>query len=79
MKNEDWDDGRTVADMSCFDDGGKSTSKQEKSEKDEHLPEFSAGDKFAIITGTLKAALLIGLVFMGVLGIAIYIMTLIWR
>lgn len=77
MKNEDWDDGRIVADMSCFDDGRKRKSKENN--KDENLPEFSAGDKFALVTGTLKAALLIWLAFVGGLGLAILILTLILR
>ena len=84
-ESEDWDDGKTVADMSglsrpgLFGQGIKRGKKDEPAQTDEPPLELTHGEKFAFIMGALKAALLIAFVFIAVLGLAIFIMTRIWR
>lgn len=84
-ESEDWDDGRTVADMSglsrpgLFGQGIKREKKDEPAQTDEPPVELTRSEKFAFIAGALKAALLIAFVFIAVLGLAIFIMTRIWR
>ena len=53
--------------------------KDEPAQTDEPPLELTHGEKFAFIMGALKAALLIAFVFIAVLGLAIFIMTRIWR
>ena len=84
-ESEDRDDGRTVADMSglsrpgLFGQGIKREKEDEPAQTDEPPLELTHGEKFAFIMGALKAALLIAFVFIAVLGLAIFIMTRIWR
>ena len=78
-ESEDWDDGRTVADMSGLSRPGLFGKGIKREKKDEPPLELTHGEKFAFIMGALKAALLIAFVFIAVLGLAIFIMTRIWR
>lgn len=84
-KQEDWDDGRTVADMSgisrpgLFGQGIKREKPDEAAQTGKPPVKLTRGEKLAFIAGALKAALLIAFVFIAVLGLAIFIMTRIWR
>lgn len=84
-KEDDWDDGRTVADMSglsrpgLFGQGRKQNIGNDEKQPDSPPVELTRGEKLAFIMGALKAALLIAFIFIGALGLAIFIMTRIWH
>ena len=77
----DWDDGRTVADMSGVSQhktpfsritgNGRQSSGQD--------PVYSRKERWWVALGALRAALLIGLVFAVGLGLVIVFLLLIWR
>ena len=47
-------------------------------EEEEELPEMSPGDRRAYVLGAMTAALAIGMVFLAVGAIVIFLMTLVW-
>ncbi|MBE5038579.1 hypothetical protein INF35_12345 [Subdoligranulum sp. DSM 109015] len=86
------DDGRTIADMSGVEmpslflprkprQPGQDNTPRETSGQDrpwEEQEELTAGQKFWVILGALKAALLIGSVYLVGLGLIILLMVLFW-
>ena len=80
----DDDDGRTIADMSGV--GRRSLlfpgdvfSKRKDGAGEGSGEKMSRRDSARLILGALGAALLVGLVFIAVFGVAILVMTLVWK
>ena len=82
-KTYDDDDGRTIADMSGVERpkafGLFPSSPKEKTEVDEKKEEFPKEARRAYVFSAILASLLIAAVFAFFIGLAIFIMTLIWR
>lgn len=87
-KRREEDDGRTIADMSALSDSSLSWfgrmpegSGREGGRRGapHEAPQFSRRERFFAVLGALKASLLIGLAFIGGLGILILLLQLIWN
>ncbi len=90
-KTYDDDDGRTIADMSGVSGGslhwfGRLPHSAKKNshtagEPEDKTPsgEFETKERWSAALGALSAALLIGLVFIVLLGLLVLLMVLVWR
>ncbi len=83
MKNrEDWDDGRTVADMSEVTrprlfSGGKPKKEEKKAER--IMVEYTPSERRWAVLGALRAALLIALVYLAGLALVIALLIRLWK
>ncbi|MBQ6602725.1 MAG: hypothetical protein IJH99_04945 [Eubacterium sp.] len=82
MKKEyDDDDGRTIADMSFLDGQyrlfRRKKRKPEEDTSDNPQPAMSGEERRMYVKGAMSAALLIGLIFIGGLALAIFLIDLI--
>ena len=82
MKNrEDWDDGRTVADMSGVTrpHGIPRPAGRQGEKKEAPKEEYSPGERRWAILGALRATLLIALIYLGGLALVILLLLRIWK
>ena len=80
MKKEyDDDDGRTIADMSFLDGRYRLFRRKKTTQQtsDKPQPAMSGEERKMYVKGAMSAALLIGLIFIGGLGLIIFLIDLI--
>lgn len=89
-KGQKWqeeDDGRTIADMSGISGPsilgarqpeGKMQRCEEQQESHREVPPLRGRARWMFVLGALKASLLIGLAFLGGLGLLIFLLLQIW-
>ena len=81
-RREDWDDGRTVADMSEVTRPGLfSAGKPGKSEKkgERILAEYTPSERRWAVFGALRATLLIAFVYLAGLALVIALLIRLWK
>lgn len=72
------DDGRVIASMDILDDPSRKARPTEEEKKAYQEAPLTKKETFNIIASALAAALLIGLIFVVIFGIFIFILTRFW-
>ena len=86
MRRDDYDDGRTVADMSALPERRWRPAKRQAHAGAEGVPgedrpwetQMTRQERLAAVFGAMGAALLIGLIYLAAFGIVIFLLLKVW-